>query len=229
MSVPFLPGSFKSKADRDQKLRYYNSLLKFRSRLNTENEAYSQIIQELMEEGVPSAPTPSVPVEQQLSDINYQRQQAINNTKKVLRPDESASFVNTYLNTLDELILYNRRFNDFFKKRLENIRLITPIFLKQQWEQYKASLPATTETSTETEKTEDVFQQNLENIKESILQAVSYDNYRGLLETKVPSLGRQDAYRWLKQYGKMVVGGTLPRQREPLFNVVKQYLEETGV
>ena len=238
MSVPFLPGSFKSKADRDEKIRYYNSLLKFRSRLNTENEVFSQIIQEQMEEGTPSAPSPSVPLEERLADINFQRQQAITNSRTVLRPDEATAFVTSYLTTLDELVLYNQRFNDFFKKKLENIRFITPMFLNQQWEQYKASLPTTaergteieTEIETETEtETQTPFQQNLEIIKETILEADDYNEYKQLLQQKIPSLGRQDAYRWLGQYGRMAVGGTVPRSSEALFNFVKQYLEETGL
>jgi hypothetical protein len=233
MSVPFLPGSFKSKTDRDEKLRYYNSLLKFRSRLNTQNEAYSQIIQEQMEEGTPSTPSPYVPLEERLADINFQRQQAITNTNTVLRPDEATAFVSSYLTTLDELVLYNQRFNEFFRKKLENIRFITPLFLNQQWEQYKASLPTTAERGTEIETpettTETPFQQNLEIIKETILEADDYNEYKTLLQQKIPSLGRQDAYRWLGQYGRMAVGGTVPRGSEALFNFVKQYLEETGL
>jgi hypothetical protein len=150
MSVSFLPGAFKSKADRDEKIRYYNSLLKFRARLNKDNEKFSQIIQEQMEEGTPSAPLPYVPLEEQLGDFNFQRQQAVKNTTSVLNQEQAVSFVSTYLTTLDELVLFNRRFNDFYKQKLENVRLITPQYLDQLWEQYKASLPASS-TATEEE------------------------------------------------------------------------------
>lgn len=230
MSVPFIAGNFKSEQDKQDKLRYYENMLRFRARLNLANEKYSAIIQDQADEGTPSAPMPLVSVEERLADTNFQRQSAITNLKVILSANDATGFVNAYLTSLEELVLFNRRFNDFFKRKLENVKMVTPLYLNQQWDDYKAGLlplpegqdqkPQTT-TSSWTSYKDDIFQ--------AIMSSPTYDDYRREIMT-VAGISGNKPNLWLKNFYKNVSGQPVPKNisAQSLFTETKNMLMQSS-
>lgn len=242
MSVPFLPGSFKSNADRDEKIKYYNTLLKFRSRLNLNNEKYSQIIQEQMEEGTPSTPFPIIPLEARYDNLNSQRQAAIKAVASITKQEQANQFVHAYLNSLEEIVLFNKQFQDFYRQKLQNTRNITPFWLNQQWEQYKPTIRSTqTETITETEETrptnespaqkkERIWQRYKVGIKQFFEQTETFEEFKDEIVTMSSTIGENvDVADVVNRLYKEIKNRNPPRslpgsgsKMKKIFNLLKE-------
>lgn len=202
MSVPYLPGNFKSKEDEQEKIRYYEALLELRRRLNLENEKSSEFIQEQMDTGVPTAPVPYRPIEEQINDMNSQRRLAIKNAQITLSPGDASQFVNTYLNSLNELVLFNRYYEKFFNKYLKDVRMVTPFFMNQQWNKFKGDLASTTETGTSPEVP--TYETSREIVRQAVMDNDTYDKFVNDLKNKIPGLGRNDPTLFLRRlYGEV--------------------------
>lgn len=229
MSVPFLVGNFKSEQDKQDKLRYYEDTLRFRARLNLANEKFSAIIQDQADEGTPSAPKPLVSVEERLADLNFQRQTAIASLKALLSANEATSFVNSYLTSLDELVLFNRRFNDFFKRKLENLKLVTPLYLNQQWDDYKAGLLPVPEGQEQKPRTGSSWTDYKDDIYQAIISSPTYDDYRKEIMSVAGITGNKPNL-WLKNFYKNVSGNPVPKNISAgaLFNQTKTMLMESS-
>lgn len=142
MSVPLLIGNFKSEADYRRKVADQKKLLQLQSKLNTEADKASLQQAQIMEGVVPGV-VPDIDISQTLLDYNQQRQDAIVNADEVMTKRDAMTFVDTYLQTLDDLVSFNRNFGSF-QESISGIKLIDPAYMNQLWQKFQAQLFAGT-------------------------------------------------------------------------------------
>lgn len=142
MSVPLLIGNFKSEADYRRKVADQKKLLQLQSKLNTEADKASLQQAQIMEGVVPGV-VPEIDISQVLLDYNQQRQDAIVNADEVMTKRDAMTFVDTYLQTLDDLVSFNRNFGTF-QESISGIKLIDPAYMNQLWTKFQAQLFAGT-------------------------------------------------------------------------------------
>jgi hypothetical protein len=203
MSIPVAIGSFTSKADFQRKKQDQKKLLKLQTQLNTAADKASTRISELME-GVKPAALPEVQVSEVLQDINAQREIAVQNSDEILSKRESRAFVNNYLTSLDELVLFNRNFEDFRSEVSGTSQLDAP-YLNILWERFKRQLYAGTSDYASLTRLQDEVDQMARDIlamAEGLLPDADYLN----LEQAVQDAARRFDLKELKRLRKRAMG-----------------------
>lgn len=135
MSVPFLVGGIKSKADYDRKVDDYKRLLRLRARLNTIGEKGSNLGDQIYKGEVIQPPMPFISEEEISADVNTQRGLAIDSVEDyMVSRGDAVNFVNKFLTNLISLQEFNSFFNEFSSGLSGNY---TPFQMNVAWEKFK--------------------------------------------------------------------------------------------
>lgn len=201
MSVPLLIGNFKSEADYRRKVIDQNKLIRLQSKLNTEADKASLLQRQTMELGLKPAPAPEVEVSAAIQDYNQQRTMAIASADEVLSKRDATSFVDTYLKTLDNFVMFNRYWDDF-KQSIANIRLIDASYMNTLWTKFQKQIYAGTSDVASLTRVQD----EVDKIARDILALVEGEANYVAIEKEVMDASRRFDLEALKKLKKKAIG-----------------------
>jgi len=200
MSVPLLIGNFKSEADYRRKLADQQKLLKLQTKLNTSASKSSLQMAQIMNGVIPAA-VPEEDVSVTLQDINRQRQDAIIVASEVMTRRNAFRFVDTYLKTLDDLVMFNQYWGQF-SDSISGIKNIDPLFMNTLWRKFERQvLAGTSDLASLT-----TLQDEVDSLARDVLAMAEGDpNYR-TIETQVKEASRNFDIKALQRLRRKAMG-----------------------
>lgn len=140
MSISVSLGSFKNPQDKRRKEKEYQEYLKYQTKVNQQSEVSNDLYSKNLRQGIQPAVVPYKSTEEELQDISAQRELAVSHLREIMKRNSLDAL--QYLNTLDELNLFNRNWNDF-KTQIKGQQFITPTIFGELWQRYKDLLAST--------------------------------------------------------------------------------------
>lgn len=134
MSVSYLPGSYKSAADKEAKQEELHFFLKLQSRLNRNAEIASELGQAVYKENIVVPPIIGLNGQEQEMTRNQLQDVAVKNVATVLGGGDAASFVHRYYPTIESLEQLNGQWSSFTKGVPTNVG--SPSYLHTLWRNY---------------------------------------------------------------------------------------------